>query len=111
MDPGNPAFNHLAAGDTLTIVVTYDVTDEHGATVQQTETIVITGTNDIPTVAAALTDAADEGAASFTQDLLEGASDLDDGETETLAVTNVALFGQWRDGVADRAGRGFADGQ
>jgi len=90
VDPGNPAFNHLAAGDTLTIVVTYDVTDEHGATVQQTETIVITGTNDIPTVAAALTDAADEGAASFTQDLLEGASDLDDGETETLAVTNVA---------------------
>ncbi|MGE0286722.1 MAG: beta strand repeat-containing protein [Bradyrhizobium sp.] len=90
VDPVDPAFDHLAVGDTMTIVVAYDVTDGHGATVQQTETVTITGTNDIPTVAAALTDAADEGAASFTQDLLEGASDLDDGETETLAVTNVA---------------------
>ena len=46
---------HLAVGEHTTIVVTYNVTDAHGATVAQTETITITGTNDAPVVASALT--------------------------------------------------------
>ena len=71
------------------IVVAYDVTDAQGATVAQTETITITGTNDVPTVAAALTSTVAEGDASYGLNLLAGAGDLDDGETATLSVTNV----------------------
>ena len=70
--PDRPAFNHLAVGEHTTIEVTYNVTDAQNATVAQTETITITGTNDAPVVASALTDTAAEGASSFTKDLLDG---------------------------------------
>src|SRR5207245_1417097 len=76
VDPTHAAFDHLAVGESQTIVVSYDVTDAQGATVAQTETLTITGTNDVPTVAAPLSDTAAEGAASFSKDLLAGASDL-----------------------------------
>jgi VCBS repeat-containing protein len=52
VDPANSAFAHLAQGETTKIVVSYDVTDPHGVTVTQTETVTITGTNDAPVVAA-----------------------------------------------------------
>src|SRR5439155_813450 len=90
IDPTNTAFDHLAVGEHQTIVVSYSVKDAQGATVPQTETITITGTNDAPTVTAALTDTAAEGSASFTKDLLSGASDVDHGETATLTVANVS---------------------
>src|SRR6185369_16304339 len=89
IDPSNAAFNHLAVGQSSSIVVSYNVKDAQGATVAQTETITITGTNDAPTVAAPLTTSAAEGAAAYTQNLLAGASDPDDGETATLAVAGV----------------------
>src|SRR5206468_2395568 len=49
----------------------------------------ITGTNDAPVVSSALTSAANEGDGAFTKNLLDGASDPDDGETERLQVGNV----------------------
>jgi VCBS repeat-containing protein len=48
VDPA--AFAYLGAGQTAKIVVTYDVIDTHGATVAQTETITVTGTNDAPVI-------------------------------------------------------------
>ena len=74
VDPSNPAFNHLAAGVSQSIVVGYNVVDVHGAMVAQTETITITGTNDAPVVTAALTALASDGDASFSRDLLSGAT-------------------------------------
>lgn len=65
------------------------MTDEFGATATQDVTITITGANDAPTVAAALTAAADEGDALLTLNLIDGASDIDSGETATLSVANV----------------------
>ena len=50
VDPSNPAFTPLAAGVTQTIVVSYNVTDAQGATVAQTETITITGTDNGPVI-------------------------------------------------------------
>jgi VCBS repeat-containing protein len=97
VDPTHNAFNSLAVGEHATIVVSYDVTDAQGATVHQTETITITGTNDAPIVAAALTDNHAEGAPAYTLDLLAGASDVDHGETATLTVANVSYT---VDGVA-----------
>src|SRR5438876_752136 len=45
VDPTDAAFNSLAVGEHTTIVVSYNVKDAQGATVAQTETITITGTN------------------------------------------------------------------
>ncbi|MEX3009618.1 beta strand repeat-containing protein [Hoeflea sp. TYP-13] len=89
VDPSDAAFQSLAAGQDQIIVVGYDVVDAQGASVPQTATITITGTNDAPQVAAALTAAADEDDASFNVDLLDGATDADAGETATLSVANV----------------------
>src|SRR3569833_3344561 len=89
-DPSDPSCNHLAVGDHTTITVTYDVTDAQGAIVQQTETVTITGTNDGPEVAAALTSSADEGTSSNPQDQQARASEPDDGETATQSDTNVS---------------------
>ncbi len=44
IDPSNAAFASLAAGATETMVVNYRVTDTHGASVAQSETITVTGT-------------------------------------------------------------------
>src|SRR5262249_19757812 len=89
VDPGDAAYNDRAVGGHTTIVVSYDVKEAQGATVAQAESITITGTEDGPVVAGALTATAAEGAASFGANLLAGASDPDDGETATLTVTNV----------------------
>ncbi|MFM5932398.1 MAG: VCBS domain-containing protein [Novosphingobium sp.] len=87
VDPTNAAFNALKAGEPLVIVVSYNVVDELGLSVPQTATITITGTNDRPTVAAALTAAGNEGDASFTVDMLAGASDVD--HDAVLSVADV----------------------
>ena len=87
VDPSNAAFQSLAIGETLDIIVSYDVVDEHGATTPQTATITIAGTNDAPTVGAAITAAANEDDAGFTVDMLTGASDID--TSDVLSVANV----------------------
>ena len=87
VDPSNAAFQSLAAGETLDIIVSYDVVDEHGASVAQTTTITITGTNDAPTVGAAISTSANEDDAGFTVDMLSGANDVD--TTDALSVANV----------------------
>ncbi len=47
-DPSNPAFQDLAAGQTRTVVQTFIVTDESGATDTGTITFTVTGQNDAP---------------------------------------------------------------
>jgi VCBS repeat-containing protein len=89
VNPANTTFDHLAVGESSIIVVNYSVKDIHGATVAQSATITITGTNDAPVVAAALTSSAAEGAGSYSMSLLAGASDVDHNETATLSVTDV----------------------
>jgi VCBS repeat-containing protein len=89
IDPADPAFDYLAFNQQTVIEVSYDVMDAQGATVPQTETVTITGTNDGPVVAAALTATADEGDTAFATDLLAGATDLDLGETATLSIANL----------------------
>jgi VCBS repeat-containing protein len=87
VDPSNAAFQSLALGQTRVITVSYDVTDEAGASVPQTATITVTGTNDAPTVAASLTAAATEDASPVSLNLLAGAADVDNGAV--LSVANV----------------------
>ena len=90
VDPTNAAFNHLAVGEHQTIVVSYDVTDAQGATVHQTETITITGTNDAPIGSATATLAAGTEDTSYTvsaTNLLAGFSDVDG---DTLSVSGLS---------------------
>lgn len=89
VDPADSAFDHLAVGQQRTVVISYEVRDAQGASVPQTQTITITGTNDGPVVSGALSSTAQEGDAAYTLDLLTGASDIDQGDAATLNVTNV----------------------
>src|SRR5204863_378289 len=69
-------------------VVGYDVTDAQGATVHQTETITITGTNDVPTAAATNSASTNEDNASTALALLT--SDVDNDATLTYSVKSGA---------------------
>jgi VCBS repeat-containing protein len=55
IDASNPAYNDLAAGETRTIVLNYQVSDGTAA-VNQTASVIVTGTNDAPTLANPLGD-------------------------------------------------------
>ena len=50
VDPSEPSFAHLVSGAQRTITVAYNIVDVHGALVAQTETVTITGTNNVPTL-------------------------------------------------------------
>ena len=54
LNNASPAVQGLGAGETATDVFTYTVTDGHGAPASNTLTVTIHGTNDAPTVAAAV---------------------------------------------------------
>jgi len=95
VDPSDSAFDYLAVGESSIIVASYTVSDGHGGSIAQTETVTVHGVNDAPTVAAALTNSVNEGTASYNLDLLVGAADVD--TTDTLSVTAVSYT---VDGVA-----------
>ncbi|RZL70184.1 MAG: tandem-95 repeat protein, partial [Rhodococcus sp. (in: high G+C Gram-positive bacteria)] len=75
-------FDHLAAGVTETVVLTYVMTDEHGATSASTVTVTITGTNDAPV--ADFDSAATTENAAITVDVLANDTDVDDGAVLTV---------------------------
>ncbi len=90
IDSEDAAFDALAQGDVREIVITYDVVDQFGAAAPQSVTFTVTGTNDAPTVAAALTGAVEEDASDLVIDLLDGAADVDNGAA--LSVTNLSAL-------------------
>ena len=79
----NEDLNFLADGETLTFSFSVTATDDSGASTntspEERVTITITGTNDAPTVAAALSSKTDEEQPRYTINLLEGAADIDHG--------------------------------
>lgn len=85
VDPTDASFQSLAQGIDRVITLNYRVRDTAGRSVAQTATVTITGVNDAPTVAEPLTVEAKEGGASFTLDLLAGASDVDSGDVPAIA--------------------------
>jgi VCBS repeat-containing protein len=89
-DPGTD-FDHLAAGVTENVVLTYTMQDEHGATSSSTVTVTVTGTNDAP-VAVADTATTSENV-PINIDVLANDTDVDDGHVFSL-VTVAAPAGQ-----------------
>ena len=79
-------FDHLPAGATETVVLSYTASDEHGATSTSTVTVTITGTNDAP-VASPDTAAGAENQI-LTIDALANDTDVDDGAVKTLVAVS-----------------------
>ncbi|WP_315903710.1 retention module-containing protein [Pseudomonas citronellolis] len=88
-DASNPAYQHLAEGQTQVISIPVVVTDDQGATSGSTLTITVTGTNDAP-VAQAASAAADEDQVSTGQ---LTATDADDGAVLTFSIDGNAPAG------------------
>ncbi|WP_439375552.1 beta strand repeat-containing protein [Bradyrhizobium sp. DASA03120] len=89
-DPTVAAYDHLKAGATQDVVVSYKANDGTADSNISTLTITVTGTNDAP-VAQAKTDAATEGGATITGSVV--ATDVDDGATLTYSLTAAAPAG------------------
>jgi VCBS repeat-containing protein len=80
-DPGTD-FDHLAAGATQVVTLTYTMQDEHGATSSSTVTVTVTGTNDAP-VAHADSATTDENS-NVSIAVLANDTDVDDGAVLSL---------------------------
>ncbi len=84
------AYDHLGEGAQITLKAAFAATDIHGASSTPGElSITVTGTNDAPTVAAAIAALTDEDQAPFVVDLLQHASDVD--ASDSLSVANLQL--------------------
>ena len=80
LNPADAAYQHLAAGQSVTVTVSYGVSD--GTTTKPASaTWTVTGSNDAPTVSGVVTGDATEGGAVSKLDALAKASDVDDGAT------------------------------
>ncbi|PKF62452.1 hypothetical protein CW745_03190, partial [Psychromonas sp. psych-6C06] len=55
IDSNIQVFQHLAAGETETVTLSYNISDSHGGAVKQTATLIITGTNDKPVISGSTT--------------------------------------------------------
>ena len=80
-NPGSD-FDHLAQGASEIVVISYTITDEHGATSSSTVNVTVTGTNDGP-VANPDTASAGENQVILI-DALANDTDVDDGAAKTL---------------------------
>jgi len=88
LDPSAADFQSLGEGDTQEIIVSYEVTDNNGASVAQTATFTITGANDGPVVGAALSASTTENAAPISLDLITGTSDVDAGDVLSVELVD-----------------------
>jgi VCBS repeat-containing protein len=84
-NPGT-AFDHLAQGANETVVLSYTMQDEHGATSTSTITLSVTGTNDGPVANADTAAVAENG--SVTINVLGNDTDADDGAVLTLTAAS-----------------------
>ena len=92
-DADDPAYNHLALGQTQDVTVNYNVADGHGGVTPTSTVITVTGTNDGPVALDDVDDAIEDGPL-VTGSVATNDSDPDDGETATLNYTlNAAVAG------------------
>jgi VCBS repeat-containing protein len=87
VDTNDPAYNTLAQGETFTAHFGYDVVDEHGASVHQTATVRVAGSNDAPTVTSAGFSVSEGGTVVLGAANI-GVADLDS-TSFTFTVTNL----------------------
>ncbi|MEE1981949.1 VCBS domain-containing protein [Shewanella xiamenensis] len=88
-DPSHASYQHLAAGQTLTLTIPVTVADAAGATGSQDLVIKLNGSNDGATIGGISTGSAKEDNAQITTGQLSVA-DVDDGEAHFVAQTDTA---------------------
>ena len=89
-DPSESAYQYLSEGQRQVITVPVTGTDQTGATSTQDLVITLTGTNDAPTVATALTDQVATEDAAFSFAVPAGSfADIDRGDALTLTTGNL----------------------
>ena len=95
-DNGNAAVDALAAGQSLTDVFTYTVTDTAGATSQTTLTITVNGANDAPVGVNDSGTAVEAGVAAgsnATGNVLTNDTDVDSGDSKTVSALTGGAVG------------------
>jgi VCBS repeat-containing protein len=99
----NAAIQYLAAGQTLTQSYTVTVDDGNGGTVTQPVTVTITGTNDTPTITAAVSSGAvtEDGTLSATGAIAFADVDLRDGHTVSSSADGSGYLGTFIATVTD----------
>jgi VCBS repeat-containing protein len=96
-NPGT-AYDYLAVGESATVELAYDISDNDSGTASSTVTITVTGSNDAPTVAAAIANTTNEDATAYSIDLLGGASDVD--TTDGLNVADLTVVSGNASGIS-----------
>jgi VCBS repeat-containing protein len=89
----NAATQYLAAGETATESFNLTIADGHGGTVSQVVTVTVTGTNDDPTISAAIDTGAateDDAPTSLTASGTVTFDDVDLADTHTVSATSDA---------------------
>ena len=86
---GHDSYQHLAAGETTTVVASYTVSDGHGGTASSSLSITVTGTNDAPVAQAAEASGAEDATIAGAVH----ADDVDDGAVLSYAVDGNAPAG------------------
>lgn len=87
LDPSAAAYQSLAAGEQVTVTISYGVSDGLTTSVPASVSWTVTGANDAPVVSGAVTGAATEDGATVALSALANASDVDHGAH--LSVVNV----------------------
>ena len=93
-DASDAAYQHLAAGATEDVVVTYTVSDGHGGSDTATLTITVTGVNDLASISGDTTGGVAEDGAQTAAGAL-AVADLDDDEDVFLAAEGDDLAGDY----------------
>jgi serralysin len=90
------AFDYLAAGQTVTLTYTVQITDDLGAVMNQPVTVTVIGSNDLPTATAKSNFTTDNWTALTISGatLLAGCTDPDMSDTLTLASVQGAVGGK-----------------
>ena len=93
-NPGNTAYQNLAAGETRNVVANFTVTDDQNAVSRQTLTITVTGTNDVPVVGTDVKNLVEsDSSASISASGTITVTDKDAGESQTQTSTQVGNYG------------------
>ncbi|MBI3702100.1 MAG: FecR domain-containing protein [Afipia sp.] len=79
VDAADPAYDSLAKGESVHYVIDYDIADNYGGLTHQQANVTINGINDAPLSGANYYFSVAEDDASFSFNLLSGASDVDHG--------------------------------
>ncbi|MGB1270887.1 MAG: cadherin-like domain-containing protein, partial [Endozoicomonas sp.] len=90
VQPGS--YNHLAEGEQEVIVYRYIINDGQGGSVDQSASITIAGTNDVPTVSSAIAIVSSEDSDQIQIDLLSNATDVDESDVLSLQEGSLNLL-------------------